>query len=108
MKQMSTPLALLFTFLCACAACADCVSIEPLLEREARLEKHVSAGTESGVLSVSESERFKKKLQSIRSLLSGYKNRHCMSSAQMRDIDEELTGVSQQIFRALRRSRTAH
>jgi hypothetical protein len=103
MKQMSLLATLALAALGTSAAFADCVSIEPLLEREARLEKHVSGGAEAGYISAAESDRFKKKLQSIRSLLTWYKNKHCMSSVQMRDVDEELTGISVQIFRALRR-----
>jgi hypothetical protein len=85
------------------AALADCVSIEPLLQREARLESHVERGQEHGYLSQNEGQKFKRKLERLRETLSWYKSHHCMSVSDGRQLNDELTRVSVQIFRALHR-----
>jgi hypothetical protein len=85
------------------AAFAECANVESLVQREARLESHVERGAMNGYLTQNESIKFKRKLGHMREVLSWHQERRCLTLMDNRQINDELTRVSVQLFRALHR-----
>lgn len=84
-------------------AYAECARVENLVEREKLLQYHLDRGTQLGQLSPSQSDRIQKKLQKLDKEICYLRDRHCITVADEHWLNEQLTGVSVQLFRALRK-----
>jgi hypothetical protein len=86
------------------SAYADCPRIENLVERDQRLQFHIDRGTAEGQLTASQSERLRRRLQKIDKQICYLRDRHCVNANDERYLNEQLTSLSVQIFRALHRA----
>ncbi len=95
-------------FLCLAAlaagsiAYAGCPTFQEFEYREMRLEMRIDHALEAGLLTSSQAEKFKKKLEKVAHRLAGHKARCCLTSLDSQGFNEELSAIGSQLTRSLR------
>ena len=87
-------------------AYAECPRIETLIEREQRLQYHLDRGIAEGQLSPGQSERLGRRLQKLNKEICTLRDRHCLTADDERWLNEQMTDVSAQLFRAIHKAET--